>query len=130
MSLRARLTLVAAAVVAVVVASASVTTYFVMRHELYSQVDSELSQHAQDPRAVLHGPSPFGGDYVTLVDPSGAIAAGLTQGVPIDASVRRAVNGSRGPFFRDERVAGYHLRQVVVPIRGGGAVVVSRVVNY
>ena len=34
MSLRARLTLVAAGVVAVVVAIAATATYFVMRHEL------------------------------------------------------------------------------------------------
>src|SRR5581483_8775864 len=67
MSLRTRLTLVAAVVVAVVVALASASTYFVMRHELYSQVDGELAQHAQDPREVFHGPSPFSGDYVTLV---------------------------------------------------------------
>ena len=42
MTLRARLTLVAAGVVAVVVVLASATTYFVMRHELQTQVDSSL----------------------------------------------------------------------------------------
>ena len=39
MTLRTRLTLVAAGVVAFVVVLASVTTYFVMRHELQSQLD-------------------------------------------------------------------------------------------
>ena len=39
MSLRGRLTLVAAGVVAIVVAMASTATYFLMRHELYAQVD-------------------------------------------------------------------------------------------
>src|SRR5207302_2764358 len=53
MSLRARLTLVAAGVVAVVVALACATTYFVMRHELYTQVDTQLQNHAEDPRAVF-----------------------------------------------------------------------------
>ena len=130
MSLRLRLTLVAATVVAIVVAAASVTTYFVMRHELYSQVDKELATHAQDPREVFRGPSPFGGDYVTLVSPSGTIAAGLAQGVPIDAGVRRVAAGSQSPYYRNVTVLHYHLRQVVVPLRGGGAVVVSRVVNY
>ena len=75
MSLRLRLTLVAATVVAIVVASASVTTYFVMRHELYSQVDNELAQHAQDPRAVFRSFSQFSGDYVTLIAPAGHLAA-------------------------------------------------------
>ena len=59
MSLRARLTLVAAGVVAVVVALASMTTYFVMRHELYSQVDSELCACAQrNPSSAFGGPQP------------------------------------------------------------------------
>ncbi len=49
MSLRTRLTLVAAGVVAVVVAIAAATTYFVMRHDLYSQVDTSLRN---DARAV------------------------------------------------------------------------------
>ncbi len=128
MSLRLRLTLVAATVVAIVVASASVTTYFVMRHELYSQVDKELAQHAQDPREVFRGPSPFGGDYVTLVSPSGRIAAGLR--VPIDASVRHVAASSQGPYYRNVTLLHYHLREVIVPLTGGGAVVVSRVVNY
>ena len=42
MTLRTRLTLVAAGVVAVVVALACLTTYFVMRHELQSQLDLSL----------------------------------------------------------------------------------------
>ena len=42
MTLRARLTLVAAGVVAVVVALACATTYFVMRHELEAQLDGSL----------------------------------------------------------------------------------------
>jgi two-component system sensor histidine kinase MprB len=128
MSLRVRLALVAATVVAVVVAAASTTTYFVMRHELYSQVDSELAQHAQDPRAVFHGPSPFGGDYVSLINPGGGLAAGLR--IPIDTTVRRVAAGNRGPFYRNATVEGYHVREVVVPLQGGGAVVVSRVVSY
>jgi two-component system sensor histidine kinase MprB len=128
MSLRFRLTLVAASVVAIVVAAASMTTYFVMRHELYSQVDSELAQHAQDPRAVFHGPSPFGGDYVSLVNPTGGLAAGLR--IPIDSSVRGVASGKDRTFYRDATVQKYHVREIVVPLRGGGAVVVSRVVSY
>ena len=128
MSLRLRLTLVAASVVAVVVAAASVTTYFVMRHELYSQVDSELAQHSQDFRAVFHGPSPFGGDYVTLINPTGGVAAGLR--VPINSSVRSVAAGKDGTFYRDVKVQGYHVREIVVPLQGGGAVIVSRLVGY
>jgi two-component system, OmpR family, sensor histidine kinase MprB len=132
MSLRLRLTLVAAVVVAFVVAAASVTTYFVMHRELYSQVDNELAQHAQDPREVFHGPSQFGGDYVTLVAPSGAFTPGV---LPIDKPVRVVATGERGAFFRsvtlkDVQGNGHTLREIVAPLQGGGAVVVGRVIDY
>jgi two-component system sensor histidine kinase MprB len=132
MSLRLRLTLVAAVVVAFVVAAASVTTYFVMHRELYSQVDNELAQHAQDPREVFRGPSQFGGDYVTLVAPSGAFTPGV---LPIDKPVRVVATGERGAFFRsvtlkDVQGNGHTLREIVAPLQGGGAVVVGRVIDY
>ena len=61
MSLRGRLTLVAAGVVAVVVVLASLTTYFVMRHELQSQLDTSLKTEAE---AIQQNPSfDFGPDY-------------------------------------------------------------------
>jgi two-component system, OmpR family, sensor histidine kinase MprB len=125
MSLRLRLTLVAAIVVAIVVASASVTTYFVMRHELYSQVDSELAQHAQDPREVFRGPNPFGGDYVTLVQSGG----GQVGTLPIDNAVRQVARGTRRGFYRDVMLQGYHVRELVVAVPGG-AVAVGRIIDY
>ena len=128
MSLRLRLTLVAASVVAIVVAAASVTTYFVMRHELYSQVDTELAQHAQDPRAAFRAPSPYGGDAVTLVGPAGTLAAGVI--LPIDTSVRAVALGRQSAFYRNTSISGYHVRQIIEPLSGGGAVVVSRNVDY
>jgi two-component system sensor histidine kinase MprB len=128
MSLRLRLTIVAASVVAVVVAAASVTTYFVMKHELYSQVDNELAQHAQDPRAVFHGPSPYSGDVVTLVGPDGQIALGYI--VPINKSVRAVALGSRNGFYRNTTYRGANVRQIVAPVAPAGAVVVSRNIDY
>ncbi|HET8893646.1 MAG TPA: HAMP domain-containing sensor histidine kinase [Gaiellaceae bacterium] len=131
MSLRLRLTLVAAAVVAVVLAAASVTVYFVMRHELYKQVDSDLAQHAQDPRAALSGLSPFTGDYVTLVGANGELAG---VGLPIDKSVRDVATGRRPGFYRSVIAKDVHgdkvrLREDVAPIQGG-AVVVARSIDY
>jgi len=128
MSLRLRLTLVAAVVVAIVVAAASMTTYFVMRHELYSQVDSELSQHAADPREAFRGPSPLSADYVTLLDPNGRAAAGFN--VPISSSMRAVATGTRSGFYRNITVGKYEVRQLVQPLNGGGAVVVSRPIDY
>jgi two-component system sensor histidine kinase MprB len=135
-TLRLRLTLVAAGVVAVVVTAASLTTYFVMKHELYSQVDSTIAQHAghlqRDPNDLLNGFSPYSGDFVTFIAPGGG-----TQGdrQPVDAAMRQVAVGGHGYFFRDvsgtdPRGEVLHVRQVVAPIPGVGAVVVGRVINY
>jgi two-component system sensor histidine kinase MprB len=129
MSLRVRLTIVATSVVAVVVAAASLTTYFVMRHELYSQVDNELAQHAADPREAFRGPSPYSADAVTLLGPDGQFAAGIA-GIPITSTMRTVATGTHRGFFRDTTFQGYHVRQLVEPLSLGGAVVVSRVVDY
>jgi two-component system sensor histidine kinase MprB len=130
MSLRLRLTLVAASVVAIVVAAASVTTYFVMRHELYSQVDSTISQHAgriqQDPSFALRGFGPFNGDATTIVSTSGQHAGEL----PIDARVRKVAAGTANGFYRDTTIQGYSYREIVVPVPGLGAVVVGRNIDY
>ena len=134
MTLRGRLTLVAAGVVAVVVALASATTYFVMRHELYTQVDTQLQLHAQDPRAVFPNFSPYSGDYVATVDPTGA--ADNPHNIPInDSHILAVATGHAHGFFRNQSVqtvrgARVILRERVVPISGGGAVVVARNIDY
>ncbi|MBX5473805.1 MAG: HAMP domain-containing histidine kinase [Thermoleophilia bacterium] len=136
MTLRARLALVAALVVAVVVAAASATTYFVMRHELYSQVDTLLAQHAAEiarnpdaARAVAHGFSPFSGDYVALL---GDVETG--DPIPLDAKAWRVAAGKEGAYFRDStaktvRGQRLHLREIVAPTPIG-AVVVARDIDY
>jgi two-component system, OmpR family, sensor histidine kinase MprB len=130
MSLRLRLTLVAASVVAIVVAAASVTTYFVMRHELYSQVDSTISQHAgriqADPSFALSGFGPFNGDTTTIVSTNGQSAGRL----PIDGKIRAVAAGTADGFYRDTTIAGYSFREIVAPVPGLGAIVVGRNIDY
>jgi two-component system sensor histidine kinase MprB len=135
-TLRLRLTLVASAVVAVVVAAASLTTYFVMRHELYKQVDSTLAQHVdhlrQNPNDVVRDLGPFGNDFVTVVTPSGTIAVGAV--LPIDTRVKRVASGHGKSFFRDTSAPDREghkvsLRQTVVPV-AGGAIVISTQIDY
>jgi two-component system sensor histidine kinase MprB len=130
--------LVAAGVVAVVVAAASATTYFVMRHELLGQVDSTLSAHARhlrfNPSEALGGPNQFSGDYTALVDPTGNAAGPL----PVDATLRRQLralpSGASKSFYRDVWLPSdtgnrVHVREIVLPV-GGGAIVVGRVIDY
>jgi two-component system, OmpR family, sensor histidine kinase MprB len=133
-SLRTRLTIVAAAVVAVVVTAASITTWFVMEHELYSQVDNQLATHAQDPRAVFHGFSQYSGDYVAVLTPAGTEIAG-SDPIPVDASVRHVASGKAKSFYRNapaETQSGMKitLREIVTPFEGGGAVIVARNIDY
>src|SRR5581483_7323708 len=77
-SLRGRLTLVAAGVVAVVVVLASTSTYFLMRHELSTQLNGALRNEAHamynDPQSSLRGD--FGGNLVYVVDSSGSYVNG------------------------------------------------------
>jgi two-component system sensor histidine kinase MprB len=139
MSLRGRLTLVAAGVVAIVVALASMATYFLMRHELYSQVDSQLTQHAGNPQANYDGFNPYQQDYVAIVGPNG-IRSPESAHIPVDGAIRAVAAGTRQQFFRDTTVpardvnTGQQLalkvREIVRPIEGGGAVVIVRDIGF
>jgi two-component system sensor histidine kinase MprB len=131
-TLRLRLTLVAAGVVAVVVAAASLTTYFVMRHQLYAQVDSELKLHmdAQMPTPHLERPafSAYAADYVSFFNPSGGLIFGI-RGLKNDA-IRDAYGGKTHKIvYVSAVVQKHHVREAVAPAAVGGAVVIVRVTD-
>jgi two-component system sensor histidine kinase MprB len=131
-TLRARLTLVAAGVVAIVVALASTATYFLMRHQLYSQVDAQLAQHADDPNAVFPSFSPYNGDYVAVVASDGSESN--PHNIPIDQRILSVAAGNAHGFFRTVGVrtrggTPVTLRERVQP-RIGGVVVVARNIDY
>jgi two-component system, OmpR family, sensor histidine kinase MprB len=130
-TLRLRLTLVAAAVVAIVVAAASLTVYFLVRHDLRSQVDDALKTHAG---SILREPdhayrSSLTGDSVQVVDADGNPIPpfpGGPQYLPIDKAIKQAAAGAKTKYFiRDLTIGGIHAREVVVPV-GNGAIVVAR----
>lgn len=131
MTLRLRLTLVATAVVAVVVAAASLTTYFVMRHELYKQVDSQLLAHAREPRNF----GAYSGDAIAIVAPRGVESG---DAIPVDADIKAVAAGRRGAFFRNVEAqtsrGSITVREVVVPASvpeiGNVAIVVARGIDY
>jgi two-component system, OmpR family, sensor histidine kinase MprB len=131
-TLRARLTFVAAGVVAIVVALASVTTYFVMRHELYTQVDTQLEHHAQDPHAGVPNFSEFSGDYVAFVTPDGSETG---DHIPVDDDIVSVAAGHTQGFFRNAHAllpSGEPtiVRERVRPYEPGVAVVVARNIGY
>lgn len=131
MSLRGRLTLVAAGVVALVVALASVGTYFLMRHELYSQVDAQLQKHASDRNAVFSDFSPYSGDRVAVILPG---AVSNPHNIPLnDPAILAVAQGRAHGFFRNVHVfeggEPATLRERVLPLNPG-AVIVARNIDY
>jgi len=144
-TLRARLTLVAALAVAVAVALASVVVYAVVRDELRGQLDERLFARADEvartpldvtrgyepgefflrvPRPLLGAP----GGYLQLVSSSGAVARAEHDAValPVDARTRAVARGDADPFFTNAEVANTRVRILTVPLRDGVALQVSR----
>jgi two-component system sensor histidine kinase MprB len=133
-SLRLRLTLVAAAVVAIVLAAASLSVYLLVRHDLRRQIDDNLKNHfalvARDPAGALHGPGfgEFSGDFVAVLLPNSQIVPG-SRAIPIDKSIRTLAkeNQTQGYFFRDVTINGLHWRELAAPLPSPfGAVVIVR----
>ncbi len=138
MSLRARLTIAAAAAVAVSVAGACLGAYLIARSDLRGEVDRSLrdrAAHAEGHRGPGLGlgpllpPPPFGGagGLGQLVGADGRIVAlpGAVQ-LPTSQQVLEVAAGSRGAFFADARVEGVHLRVLTAPLRAGLAIEVAR----
>jgi two-component system sensor histidine kinase MprB len=137
-TLRLRLTLVAAVVVAVVVAVASLLVYFIMRHDLRAQVDDTLKTHAaliqrRPDDALPRGPGGFGqfiGDYVQVLFQNGVVQnqSGTTDVVlPLDQHVHSVATTKRTYFLRDVTIKKGHYREIVAPLPAPfGAVMVVR----
>ena len=112
MSLRNRLSLVAAAAVAITAIVVSLVTYLVARHELYDQVDDGLRQRAElierlpnDRRLPLGGalvPALLGTSF-QLVLRDGRVIDDPRQELelPVGETEREILAGARGPTFSD-----------------------------
>jgi two-component system, OmpR family, sensor histidine kinase MprB len=146
-----RLTLVAAAAVAVIAVLGSVLTYVLVRAELRGEVDRSLRASARAaqrlsvnvlPRGVPIFPPPVGttpipvppvrpGEpnlFVQIVAPTGTITRVRTGGatVPVSRRVRDVAAGRSGSFLYDSRVRGQHVRVYVTRTAAPGAVMLGR----
>jgi two-component system, OmpR family, sensor histidine kinase MprB len=137
MSFRARLTLVAAAAVALAVVLSSVVVYVVVRDELRDQVDSALEaraveiQRAPFKRLFPDIPDPelgeFGG-YVQVVSADGTVRRppGADTPIPVTDRVLDVASGASEPFFADATIGDAHVRVLAFPIAPGFALQILR----
>jgi two-component system sensor histidine kinase MprB len=128
MSLRRRLSLIAALAVAIAVVLAAVVCYLVVRDQLRGQVDSALRAQAS---AVEQGdfhalaqpipgiPASAGGpaQYVQIVTADGT-AHPRNGGIalPVNASVRRIATRGAGSYMGDVNVGDSHLRELAIAV--------------
>jgi two-component system sensor histidine kinase MprB len=126
MSLRKRLSLIAAASVAFAVLIAVVVCYMVVRQQLRSQIDNTLSDQAQ---AILNGDVRLGGSqqfpglrpsaggpapYAQAVLPNGTMfpeGMGNTA-LPVSPHTVQVATGNARSYTTDEEVGGSHLRVI------------------
>jgi two-component system sensor histidine kinase MprB len=137
-SFRARLTLVAAAAVALAVILASVIVYVVVRGQLRAQVDNALRTRAfeianpQGPPLRIeefpngksyldvHRDVLAGGGYVQLVTAGGRTyrTFGETGSLPVSGQALSVAEGkTKSPFISDASVSGRHVRVMTVPVQ-------------
>ncbi len=140
MSFRARLTLVAAAAVALAIVAASAVVYFVVRGELRAPIDDRLRG---DATAILSAPfrgrdRPFprpepelggGRSYFQIVSSDGATLrpeAGEDVALPVNKSTLAVARGDRDAFLTDMHVSGTHIRVLTFQYGPDSAVQIAR----
>jgi two-component system, OmpR family, sensor histidine kinase MprB len=138
MSFRVRLTLVAAAAVALAIIVASFVVYFVVRGQLVSSLDNSLRDRASEvshepPQGIFltRGPDFGTGGYVQVLDPSGACRAQGNRDCLLRVSddARAVARGKKDAYFSEATASdGTHLRILTFPyvLVPGTAVQVAR----
>ena len=145
MALRARLTLMSALIVGVILVLASLVAYEAVRSQQRGQVDDALRGNAAFYQGLAarasgvppgrpgeHSPPPSlggPGGYAQLVRPNGnSIQLGPAGGpaLPVTPQALQTANGDSGGGFADRNVDGLHLRVLTATLGPIGAVQVAR----
>jgi two-component system sensor histidine kinase MprB len=138
MTFRARITLAAAAAVAVAVGLLAGTTYVIVRDVLYDQLETSLREKAgeavlisRDGAFAIRLPGgPFGASEIRAqIVPADAALTPPDEVVRIVAEDRRIAAGDQPAGFRNIMVDGIRARAYVQQIAPGLAVLVSRSVD-
>jgi len=137
-SFRARLTLVAAAAVALAVVVSSFVVYFVVRNQLLATVDNSLrTTAAQLARTPVHDFKHFGSPsselggapgYPQLVGDDGEVGLpeGATVRLPVNDKIIAVAREGKGTYLGDARVNNTHVRMLAFPYFPGVAVQIAR----
>ena len=135
MTLRLRLTLVATAVVAVVLGGASLTVYYVMRHDLFRQVDTQIRQQATQvqtrPETGFRRLRPARTPTTSRSSARPARSRPAPRSRSTPRSEATATGSSRRLLPRRTVIQGHHWREIVAPLLPPftGAVVVAAPVD-
>ncbi len=126
MPLRQRLAWVSAVAAALAVMLAAIVCYFVVRHQLLTQVDGALRAQAaavQQGTASLNqplpGPSPSAGgpaQYWQIIGTGGDALDGDLS-LPINSQATAVANGNAAPFLSDVELGGSRFRELTFPVR-------------
>ncbi|MDP9233081.1 MAG: hypothetical protein M3P01_00820, partial [Actinomycetota bacterium] len=145
LSLRARLTLGTACLLALAICAGFVAAYFVVRGQLRGEIDSSLNERAnaviavakQTPNGKLPDlpgnvritPPKLGGaaGYVQFVDAGGKVTLPGSEQIRLPiAGVSAVASGSHAAFHRDATVAGTHVRIYAAQLADGSAIEIAR----
>jgi two-component system, OmpR family, sensor histidine kinase MprB len=140
MSFRVRLTLVAAAAVALAVVVASAVVYFVVRGQLMAPIDdtlreqrAEVERHGlaeiESPTGSFLGPVRLGNRaYIQVVKADGSTVRPPDETVelPPDERALQVARRGAGEYWSDRHVQGFHVRVLTFGVPGGAAVQLAR----
>jgi two-component system sensor histidine kinase MprB len=134
MSFRVRLTLVAAAAVALAVVLSSAVGYVVVRNQLRDQVDRALESRAAQIQRDPFRPAPRdptlgeAGGYVQFVTADGEVRRprGADTAIPVDDRVLGVASGEEEAFFTDATILDTHVRVLTFPVAPGLALQILR----
>jgi two-component system sensor histidine kinase MprB len=141
MSLRGRLTVMAAAIVGAILAVGAVVCFVAMRSELRSQVDDSLRAQAQLIRTTQRSRPPLnrrlpapprtrGGaaPFSQALDSSGKVVRRSSSELrlPVTSADLMVARGARQQLLTDMQAGGIHLRVLTVHLSRGGAIQLAR----
>jgi two-component system sensor histidine kinase MprB len=141
MSLRARLTLLAATAVAIAIVLAAGIAYVTVQNRLFDEADRTLREQATRVADFSAGPGepPFGAQpnpgafprsdqYLQVIGADGTLSAPGDQAVdlPADAEDRAIARDGDRAVIRNVSADGKHLRMITMSMRGGGAVQIAK----